>query len=137
MHLYDVKIAHPSDGECNRVIASEKGPEQVVEKMTALGLEVIEINGRAKPDAEVTATIEPPAAPTVDPVKTEPEKVEPTGRVYGRSAQGPRRNATEMAEDRRIEELAAALGQDIASAGGVRVATELLAELEVLADEKE
>jgi hypothetical protein len=140
MHLYDVKIAHPRGGERKRVIASDKSAEQVTEKLEALGLSVTAISIRITEAIEVlTAEEDLPPLDTPStgqtPKQAEPDTeptppVAPTGRLYGRSAQGPRRNATEMAEDRKIEELAAKHGVDISASAGVRVAAELLAELE-------
>lgn len=148
MHLYDVKIAHPRGGERNRVIASEKGPDHVAEKLEAIGLSVIEINVRARETIE--AVIEPADAPVVDAIPPAPAEntppptlvvgtplAAPTGRLYGRSAQGPRRNATEMAEDRRIEALAKHLDFDLSGAEGGFVAAGLLAELEAKVAKKD
>lgn len=67
------------------------------------------------------------AGVVVPAARQEPAPVE--GRLYGRSAEGPRRNRDEMAEDRQIEALAEQVDYELPEFG-TRAAAELLEELE-------
>ena len=98
MELFTVTIAHPDGSQQTRMIAGES-IEHVSEMCAHVGLEVITI--------ESTSPVEPEPEDDKTPPAPAPE---PTGRVYGKSAKGPRRNAAEMEQDRRIEELAKAAG---------------------------
>ncbi len=99
MELFTVTIAHPDGSLQTRMIAGEN-IEHVSEMCEHVGLEVLTV--------ESTNPAEPAPEPADTP--TPAPATEPTGRMYGKSAKGPRRNAAEMEQDRRIEELAKAAG---------------------------
>jgi len=98
MNLFTVTFNHPRGGQRSVTIANESDDLDVVAAMCReAGLEVTEV----KPHAVAP---EPTPEPTPEPAPAP----EPTGRLYGKSAEGPRRNRDEMEQDRRIEELAKA-----------------------------
>ncbi len=109
MNLYSVTINHPRGGTRDLTISSDSKDLKAVEKMcTDAGLDV----------ASVTRVAEEP---------------KPTGRIYGKSAEGPRRNKDEMEQDRAIEDLIERKGYEL-GADTEYVADALQAELEALPD---
>ena len=124
MKLYAVTFNHPRGGQREVTIASDSDDLKVVEdKCRDAGLDVASVT-------RVVEAVDPVDAPEPTEVKKEPA---PTGRIYGKSAEGPRRNKDEMAQDRRIEELIERKGYDLPTDADL-VADDLQAELEALPD---
>lgn len=98
MNLFTVTINHPRGGTRARTIAAPDA-EAAASMCHAAGLNV--------------ASSVPKGEPTVPAPAKEEATSPPSGRLYGKSAQGPRRNAAEMAQDRLIDELAKQLGYEI------------------------
>ena len=107
MPLFTVTIAHPDGSEQTRVISGDSA-EHVAELGALVGLEVLRVESTdpTEPAPEPEPSPEPADTPAPAPA------TEPTGRMYGKSAKGPRRNAAEMAMDAEIEELAQGLDMD-------------------------
>lgn len=99
MELFTATIRHPDGSEKTRTLSGTSA-EHVAELCEHVGLEVISVESVNPAEPEPTPEPEPAPAPAT----------EPTGRLYGKSAKGPRRNAEEMEQDRRIEELAKEAG---------------------------
>ena len=128
MNLYSVTINHPRGGTRDLTISSDSKDLKAVEKMcTDAGLDVASVTRVSEaPKAEEPKPAETPKAET----KKEPA---PTGRIFGKSAEGPRRNKDEMAQDRAIEDLIERKGAHLED-GNDYVADTLQAELEALPD---
>jgi len=121
MNLYSVTINHPRGGTRDLTISSDSKDLKAVEKMcTDAGLDVASVT-------RVAEEPKPAETPKAEPPKAEEPK--PTGRIFGKSAEGPRRNKDEMEQDRAIEELAKELDIDLSDWEG-EAATDIMAMLQ-------